>query len=74
MFEFNALSISLLVLGWSCSYWIALIIVSFDKDVETYQIDWQYKIAVFILWPFYVLYYGASFIGNLLGKAYRWSK
>lgn len=74
MFHLNITCVLLSVLGWVCSFWITLLIVSFDEDKETYQLDWVTHVVTFLVWPIFLGYYVTSFIGNLLGKIYKWSK
>lgn len=74
MIELSITCILLSVFGWVSSFWITLIVVSFDKDKETYQLDGLTNVVTFFLWPIVLSFYVMSFIGNLLGKTFRWSK
>jgi hypothetical protein len=75
--EFTLSSQELLFIAlflWLCCYRVVISIVSFDLDQEIYQIHWTRRVAVFIAWPFTFSQYVALFIGNVLGRAYNWSK
>jgi hypothetical protein len=72
MFDLNTALLSILV--WTCFFRITIVIVSFDEDKEIYQLDWVTHVATFLIWPIFLGYYLTTFIGNLLGKIYRWSK
>lgn len=62
------------VLAWISLYWFAITIASYDRDIEIYCIDFSSKLFVLGTAPLFILYYIVSFMGNLAGKAYNWSK